>query len=118
MRTDGPGGPRRSELDADWVLSPDSEHLVYKPDPSLRSTWCSKPGFQSANIYLLANQESRNRDPPPPPGPTLSDYYLPQADRHRSGLGCFAKDHLREHEWDADVAALQVGVICHCHRIA
>lgn len=30
--------PRRSELDEDWLLRPDSEVLVYERDPSLRST--------------------------------------------------------------------------------
>jgi len=108
LRTYGPDGPRRSELDADWPLRPDSEQLLYQADPSLRSEWGSSAGFLSANIYLLGNQESRNRDAPPAPGPTLSDYYLPDGDRHRSGLGCFARDHLRgDLEWDADVAPLQ-----------
>ena len=71
--------------------------------------WCSKPGFQSANIYLLGGQESRNRDPPPPSGPNLSsDYYAPDNDRHRSGLSCYAHDHLRGAlEHDGDVAPLQ-----------
>lgn len=73
------------------------------------SRWCSKPGFLSANIYLLANQESRNRDVPPSSGPNLStDYYLPDEDRHRSGLTCFSKDHLRSaFEHDAEVPPLQ-----------
>lgn len=30
--------PRRSELDGDWALRPDSEVLVYERDQSLRST--------------------------------------------------------------------------------
>jgi hypothetical protein len=30
--------PRRSELDCDWALRPDSEVLVYERDTSLRST--------------------------------------------------------------------------------
>ena len=73
------------------------------------SSWCNKAGFLSTNIYLLGNQESRNRDPPPAPGPNLSsDYYLPDGDRHRSGLGCYSRDHLRGPlEWDADVPPLQ-----------
>ena len=66
----------------------------------------------STNIYLLGNQESRNRDSPPIPGPTLSSdsYYLPDGDRHKSGLGCFSKDHLRgplERESTSEVAPLQ-----------
>jgi hypothetical protein len=74
-----------------------------------RYRWCSKPGFLSANAYLLGNQESRNRDPPPPSGPTLSvDYYLPDQDRHRSGLHCYANDHLRgTTEHDPDIPPLQ-----------
>lgn len=28
-------------------------------------------------------------------GPTLTDYYCPDIDRHRSGLNCFARDHER-----------------------
>ena len=72
-------------------------------------SWCSKPGFSSANIYLLSNQESRNRDAPPPSGPNLStDYYLPDEDRHRSGLSCFSRDHRRSAaERDPEVPPLQ-----------
>ncbi len=71
-------------------------------------SWCNRPGFLSTNIYLLGSQESRNRDLPPPPGPTLSDLYLPDQDRHRSGLHCYARDHLRGTlESDPDIAPLQ-----------
>jgi len=101
-------GPRRCEFDHDWLLRPDAERLTYQRDSSLRSSWCSRAGFLSVNTYLLGAQESRNRDPPPPPGPTLSDYYLPDVDRHKSGLGCYRQDHLRgDAEWDADVRPLQ-----------
>ena len=71
--------------------------------------WCNQPGFTASNIYLLGGQESINRDPPPSsPGPTLVDYYLPDNDRHLSGLSCYAKDHLRNAiEWDHDIMKLQ-----------
>lgn len=62
------------------------------------------------NYYLLGSQDSRNRDPPPSlPGPTLADYYLPDHDRHMSGLSCFGTtDHLRSAtQWDQDISALQ-----------
>ncbi len=60
------------------------------------------------NRYLLGSYESRNTDPPPFPGPTLSDYYLPDIDRHRSGLHCFEQDHLRMlSERDHDLEARQ-----------
>lgn len=71
--------------------------------------WCNLPGFTASNIYLLGGQESLNRNPPPSsPGPTLVDYYLPDNDRHLSGLSCYAKDHLRNAiEWDHDILKLQ-----------
>ena len=102
--------PRRSELDVDWILRPNlsAQSLVYKPDTSLRTryciwdihlipvqcltcpfnvnSWLSQPGFLSANVYLLGSQESRNRDAAPAvPGPTLSNVYKPDSDRHASG---------------------------------
>ena len=71
--------------------------------------WCNLPGFTASNIYLLGGQESLNRDVhPSSPGPTLIDYYLPDNDRHLSGLSCYAKDHLRNAiEWDHDITKLQ-----------
>jgi len=71
--------------------------------------WCNLPGFTASNIYLLGGQESLNRDvPPSSPGPTLIDYFLPDNDRHLSGLSCYAKDHLRNAiEWDHDITKLQ-----------
>ena len=36
-RVFGPPGPRRCEMDADWILRPDSEPLVVERDDSLRS---------------------------------------------------------------------------------
>ena len=67
------------------------------------------PGFLSANTYLLGGHENRRVGPPPPPGPTLADYYLPDTDRHRSGLFCMSKDHLRSLTGtDLDFTPLQV----------
>ena len=100
--------PRRCEMDSDWILRPDSEVLEYSRDPSIRSALCERAGFLSTNIYLLGSQESRNRDDPPPPGPTLTDYFNPDTDRHLSGLNCYARDHLRGPlEKDPDIAPLQ-----------
>lgn len=99
---------RRCELDNDWINRPSSETLTYIADSSLRTKWSSKTGFLSANTYLLGAHEARNKDLPPPPGPTLCDLYLPDSDRHASGLFCYNKDHLRGVvEKDPDVAPLQ-----------
>jgi len=100
--------PVRCETDADWILRPHSEQLVYDEDASLRSSWLHLPGFRAVNTYLLTGQETRNTDPAPNPGPTLIDFYMPDSDRHSSGLQCFANDHTRSYaEEDADVGPLQ-----------
>jgi len=58
---------------------------------------------------LLDGQETRNSDTAGPSGPTLIDFYLPDCDRHSSGLQCFAADHTRSYaESDTDIAPLQV----------
>ena len=107
-----PSAPVRKETDADWLLRPyasstssssrvDPDALKYKDDGSVRSRWLSAPGFSSAHIYLLGSLEScctRSSGPGPPrpaPGPTLTDCYRPDTDRHHSGLFCFRRDHLR-----------------------
>ena len=89
--------PTRQETDVDWNLRPLAQGawLAYDADTSLRSQCSHLPGFNSINRYLLGAYESRNKDLPPLPGPTLSDYYLPDLDRHRSGLNCMDKDHKR-----------------------
>jgi hypothetical protein len=67
------------------------------------------PGFLSVNTYLFGGHENRSVDPPPPPGPTLVDFYMPDVDRHRSGMNCFARDHYRGlGDIDADIPNLQV----------
>jgi hypothetical protein len=74
----------------------------------LNDRWIAQPGFLSANTYLLGAHETRNRDPPRPPGPTLVDVYLPDTDRHTSGLFCYIQDHERGTlQRDPEVAALQ-----------
>jgi len=66
------------------------------------------PGFESAHTYLLASYSSRIGDPFPPPGPTLTDFYMPDTDRHGSGLFCMSNDHQRAlTEEDHDVRPLQ-----------
>lgn len=65
-------------------------------------------GFASVNTYLLGEHESRNKSDPPPPGPTISDFYTQSSDRHKSGMWAFANDHLRgTFEPDSDVPPLQ-----------
>lgn len=101
-------GPSRSEINELWELRPHAERLEYNEDGSLRSMWLAVPGFQSVNQYLLAGQETRNTGVAPPVGPTISDYYLSDQDRHLSGLYCFSRDHLRSLvEEDLDVAPPQ-----------
>ena len=116
--------PAVKETDADWILrpyasslshyKPDPEALMYKDDPSVRSRWLSLPGFSSAHAYLLGSLETRCTEAPssgrpvPPPGPTLTDYYRPDTDRHHSGLYCFRQDHLRSlTDYDPDYGPLQ-----------
>jgi len=101
--------PSRSEIDDTWEMRPLAENLSYDEDGSLRSTWLAAPGFQSVNCYLLAGQESRNADVAPPVGPTITDFYLSDQDRHLSGMYCFSRDHLRSlTELDLDVAPPQM----------
>ena len=100
--------PFRSEISESWKLRPHAERLEYDEDGSLRSMWLAAPGFHSVNQYLLACQETRSSGVAPPVGPTLSDYYLSDQDRHLSGLYCFSRDHLRSlYEDDFDVAPPQ-----------
>ena len=101
--------PRRSEMDYDWNLRPLGEKLKYDEDSSLRSEWIKDGGFIATNTYLLGCQETRSVDPPLPHGPTLSDTYNMNVDRHFSGLTLFSKDHLRcLDDNDVDIAPLQV----------
>jgi len=101
--------PSRTEKDGDWSLRPFAEHFVFDEDNSLRSEWMKTPGFQSVNRYLLAGHESRTAGQVPPVGPTISDFYVSDTDRHLSGMYCFSRDHLRSLvENDVDIAPLQV----------
>ena len=61
-------------------------------------SWLKASGFSSVNAYLLRGMESRCTPAAadmPTYGPTLADFHMPDLDRHRSGLNCFSKDHLR-----------------------
>jgi len=71
-------------------------------------SWLNASGFLSAHVYLLGAHESRSKDPPPSPGPTLTNMYMVNSDRHRSGMCCFARDHTRSaEELDPDLLPLQ-----------
>lgn len=89
--------PKRRETDHDWVIRPFGEKMEYDDDNS----WGGKllncaSGFSSAHSFLLGAYEMRTRqEPPAASGPTLTDFYCPDIDRHRSGLNCFTKDHQR-----------------------
>ena len=97
-----------AQCDAHWPLRPASQPLDYDESTSVRTKWLSSPGFLAVHTYLLGRFESRSSAPPPPPGPTLTDFYLPDCDRHVSGLFCFAKDHMRSLLGpDLDVAPLR-----------
>lgn len=66
------------------------------------------PGFQAPQSYLLGSHFSRISDPLPPPGPTITDFYLPDADIHASGLCAFSIDFRQSlHDFDYDIAPLQ-----------
>lgn len=102
--------PRRSEIDCDWKFRPNAsqKNINYEFDTSLRTTFCNNGGFLSANTYLFGGRESVSHEPLPPAGPTLSDMYFPDSDRHVSGLHCFVRDHIRGTvERDEEVAPLQ-----------
>jgi hypothetical protein len=95
------------EIDPDYDLRP-GKILKYEPDSSFRTDLLSKPGFLSAHTYILGSYASRIRDPPPPPGPTITNFYMPDQDRHCSGLFCFANDHTRATmDPDPEMAPLQ-----------
>jgi hypothetical protein len=95
------------EIDYDYDLRP-GKILKFERDSSFRSDLLSKPGFLSAHTYLLGSYASRIRDPLPPPGPTITNFYMPDQDRHPSGLYCFSNDHKRGMlDPDPDVAPLQ-----------
>lgn len=87
--------PRLTEMDDDWIFRPMSEKLEYTEDNTLRTKLLKQAGFLSANMYLFGGQESRSVEAPPPCGPTLVDFYMPDNDRHKSGLVCFKTDHER-----------------------
>lgn len=95
------------EIDPDYDLRP-GKILQYEPDSSFRTELLSKPGFLSAHTYLLGSYASRIRDKLPPPGPTITNFYMPDQDRHPSGLFCFAQDHTRgTMDPDPEVTPLQ-----------
>lgn len=103
----------RCEMDVGWELRPHAPPIPLERDQSVRNQWLDRQaGFIACNYYLLGSAESRWRDGHiPPMGPTLTDYYQPDHDRHVSGLNCFARDHLRAvHEWDMDITPLQTAL--------
>jgi hypothetical protein len=96
------------ETDLGWALRPTITKFEDDADTSLRTRsppplLCSSlpcrllslPGFQSVQTYLLGGHNSRAPDSPPPPGPTITDFYLPDSDLHGSGLCCSSLDHRR-----------------------
>eukprot|EP01039_Chlorochromonas_danica_P010230 gene10230-11324_t len=90
----------------------EAHELVYHPDDSLRTKWSENQlGFGAANEYLLGGIDSLQRLEPsqlPECGPTLIDYYLPNHDRHVSGLNVFEHDDQRDLlTWDRDIRPLQ-----------
>ena len=89
--------PKRKEMDDDWALRPFGEQLEYDHDTSWAGSLLSTAaGFSSAHRYLFGGHEMRSGlDPPSASGPTLTDFYCPDSDRHRSGLNCFSRDHER-----------------------
>jgi len=89
-------GPKRKETDVDWILRPHASVLRYQPANKIRDRLLREPGFNSANTYLLAGQASRFLDDPQPTsGPSLIASYLPDMDRHASGLSCYAQEQFR-----------------------
>jgi hypothetical protein len=76
---------------------------------SLHNRWLKSPGFGSTNIYLLGGLERVTPNTPvPPPAMTLSHLYLPDLDRHPSGLQCLKNDHMRSLTGvDPDITPLQ-----------
>lgn len=89
--------PKRKETDHDWTLRPFGIKLDYDYDTSWGGSLLrNASGFASAHHYLLGAHEMRTgQDPPAASGPTLTDFYCPDTDRHLSGLNCFTRDHER-----------------------
>lgn len=57
---------------------------------------------------MLGSYTSRIGDKLPSPGPTLTNFYMPDLDRHKSGLFCQGNNHLRSIlEDDTEVAPLR-----------
>ena len=95
------------EIDPDYDLRP-GKILKYTPDDSFRTQLLSRTGFLSAQTYLLGSYTGQNGGKIPPPGPTISNFYTPDQDRHISGLFCCANDHRRgTMDPDPEVAPLQ-----------
>lgn len=84
---------------------------------SLKCSWSKAPGFASVNTYLLGGMESVSSAATvidssgsniPPMGLTLSHFFMPDLDRHQSGLHCLKADHLRAlTDPDPEVGPLQ-----------
>jgi hypothetical protein len=83
------------ETEPDWALRSIPQQLQFDADPTLRSSLLSVPGFRSVQTYLLGDHNCRLEDcaSPPAPGPTITDFFLPDSDLHGSGLCCSALDH-------------------------
>lgn len=103
----------------DWILQPYS-NFEYDTPSTLRTRFLTilyiykfirmleTPGFHAAQCYLLASYTSRIADSLPPLGPTIADFYLPDADLHASGLSSFSTDyHQSIHALDSDIPSLQ-----------
>lgn len=69
----------------------------------------STPGFLSTQTYLLGSNYNRSDELPlPPPGPTITDFYLPDSDYHGSGLCCQPYDYQTSlKQDDPDISILQ-----------
>ena len=129
---------KSNQLDEDWLLRPLSGDLLADELPQLRAKyviytvidilsvlftfttepilsfqfvrWNARAGFRSANFYLLGMADCRSLDTDNLmlQGPTLSDFYKIDSDRHVSGLNCFRLDDQRDAiEWDPDITRLQ-----------
>ena len=95
------------ESDIDWHLRPGGTQLVIPLDESTVGKLMQNPGFTSAHTYLLNAYESKD-ERLSEPMTSLSDGYVANLDRHRSGMYCFKNENNRSlYAWDLDVRLLQ-----------
>ena len=98
------------EIDSHWKFRPGyaNNSLLFVSENSLRTKLCKERTLRTVNSYLLGNRLTTTRSELPKAGPTLTDSFFANTDRHKSGLHCWDSDERRETvEYDVNIAPLQ-----------